>query len=244
MKSLKYFLPVLIPVVLVLTCFIPCRTDTQNQLLNVVSAIGTIGALLFLIFDKKENENEEKQKFWHEHLPYLTIGSPCDPTQNRCEINLLTNNDSYSNRGSLLFSIPNFSSANAYNVTIDLSTTQDFKNNQIRSHYIDIIPVTQYSSQSDSYNNIHFLYSKYHINPSTKEVLLDEFDLCNFTSNCDTKRGLKTIFIRLQYFSTPLLSISKKTTSVFKIDLECGEDSGQRIIFINNILRHSYETVL
>lgn len=258
MKFLKILLPILVPAILIFLCFIPDKSETQNQLLNVVAAIGTLGALLFLILDKFEKEKEEKEKFWHEHLPYLTIGSPCDPTQNRCDINLLTNlDDSTNNRGCRFFSISNFSTANAYNLTIELSTSLDFENNPGRNHYIDLVPITQFSVGNGFIENVHYIYSKYHINPNTKEVKLDEFDLCNFTNNCDTKRDLKTIFIRLEYFSTPLISISKKIISVFKVDLECGVEemfippevksakvTPQRKIIINNILRIEYHTKL
>lgn len=243
MKLLKFGLPILIPTILVGLCFIPYNSELENQLLTIVSAVGTFGALLFLIIDKIDKEKEDKEKFWHEHLPYLTVGSPCDPTQNRCEINLLTNIDDISNRGCLLFSITNFSSANAYDVTIKISTTSDFEQNHVRHHFIDMVPVIQYTKEN-WYNNIHYIYSKYHINPLTKEVLLDEFDLCNFTNNCDTKRGLKTIYIRLEYNSTPAKTISKRIITDFKVDLECGEIDSKRQILINNILRVNYQASL
>jgi hypothetical protein len=243
MKILKFVLPIIIPSILVGLCFLPCDSKLQNLLLTIVSAVGTFGALLFLIIDKIEKEKEEKVVFWHEHLPYLTVGSPCDPTQNRCEINLLTNIDDISNRGCILFSITNFSTANAYDVTIKISTSPDFEQNQARYHFIDMVPIIQYTNEN-WYNNIHYIYSKYHINPQTKDVLLDEFDLCNFTNNCDTKRGLKTIYIRLEYWSTPAKYISKKIINDFKVELECGETDSIRQIMINNILRVNYQVSL
>ncbi len=241
MKKKKYILSILIPSILIAPCFMPCFKDFQILWLQIIGGIGTFGALLFLIFDKADKEQEEKEIFWHDHLPYLTIGSPCDPTQNRCDINLLNNPDAPwdSYRGLAYFSISNFSSVNAYDIIIKISTSLVFEENATRSHYIGMIPVT-----SDSWQNLQFIYSKYHINPLTKEVLLDDFDLCNFTSNCDTKKNFKVLYIRLEYRSTLLERISKKIKSDFKIDLECGEKNGIKSIEINNIVRLNYNVGL
>ena len=128
----------------------PCWFPDKANWINGTAALGTLGALIFLIIDKVEKEREEKEIFWHEHLPYLTVGSPCDPTQNRCEINLLENIDEIGSRGAILFSIVNFSSANAFDVNIDISTSTQFEPEYTRKHFIDFIPV--YRPQRDEYS--------------------------------------------------------------------------------------------
>jgi hypothetical protein len=242
-KILKYSLPILIPSILVSLCLIPSDTEKQNQLLSVVAAVGTLGALLFLIFDKLQREGDERQQFWHDHLPYVTLSSPCDPTQNRCDIDIQTNFDPYNDRGARYFSIVNFSNANAYDINVDICTTSDFCNSPVRSHYIDFLPVySEPAFEGSDPNGLKFIYSKYHINPITKEVLLDEFDLCNFIQNCNIVRGLKTVYVKLTYHSSPVTTIVKKIKSVFKVDLECGEvDPGHRFVKINNIILIKYD---
>ena len=174
MKSLKFVLPILVPLFLVGLCFIPDTTERENQLLNVVSAVGTIGALLFLILDKIENVVDQRQMFWQGHLPYLTVSSPCDPSQNRCDINVLKNFDSYNDRGATYFSIVNFSKCNAHNITVQICVAADFSNSPIRQHFIDFLPVLSESMyELGDPNGVKYVYSKYHINPNTRQVLSD-----------------------------------------------------------------------
>lgn len=244
MKILYFIIAICILLIIVLIPFIfPTLNLDRAIWVNGISSVGTIGALLFLIFEKIGKDKVEKEIFWHQHLPYLTVGSPCDPTQNRCEINLLQNNDEIGNRGAILFSIVNFSRANAFDIHISISASKEFNNDSTRSHYIDFIPV--YNHPIEEYgtaSGVNFIYSKFHISPTTKDVRLDEFDICNFANNCDVKKGLKTIFIKLKYFSSSNLIIRKEIISVFKIDLECGEMDGSRSVIINNIIRLDYKS--
>lgn len=244
MKYFKFIIPILIIVAIISVPWLfPYWVSDKQNWINAIAALGTLGALIFLIIDKIEKEKAEKEVFWHEHLPYLTVGSPCDPTQNRCDINLLENNDDIGDRGSVLFSIVNFSDANAYDVQFEISTSKAFSNDYTRKHFIDFVPVyAPPVHQFAAANGVSFFYSKFHIDPDSKEVRLDEFDICNFANNCEVNKGLKTLFIRLSYFSASELSIQKKVTSVFKVNLECENKDGVRSVIINNIIRIEYKS--
>jgi len=89
---------------------------------------------------------------------------------------------------------------------------------------------------------INYIYSKYNISPDSCEVRKDDFKICDFSKNCVTQKGLKIIYIRLTYKSSPAITIQKSIESVFKINLECGEENNQKYIYINNIVRIKYLT--
>src|SRR4051794_36619410 len=67
--------------------------------LNYCAACGTVGGFLSLILDKIISEKETNHLKWQSEIPFVTLSSPCDPTLNYCDINILENTSIVEGRG-------------------------------------------------------------------------------------------------------------------------------------------------
>src|SRR5688572_11318000 len=66
------------------------KSITLSDWLNYFASCGTIGGFLYLILDKILGEKEANHLRWQSQIPFVTLASPCDPTANYCDINILT----------------------------------------------------------------------------------------------------------------------------------------------------------
>lgn len=264
-----------------------------SNIANIVIAACTFAAFIFLAIEFSKNRRSEKRtqemeehRFWHDHLPVLTLASPCDVTQNYCDINIANNVAVIEERGNELFSIVNFSSCTAFDVSIEISANENFTNvNSRYAHYYSEVhpysparfslgsfskyvyeekderegePVASektYTQRhvasyvptySEADDNIVYIYSKFFIDPATKSIANSEFDICSFTSDCQTQPGCedKCLFIRLTYFSSPNAKVRKRVISTFKVTLICsGSQASKQAsdIRIKNIDRTEYQ---
>ncbi len=232
-------------IVIFIDYIIDKRIEDFSSYMNLLAGLSTLGALLSFLHDKELTRQSEDQKYWHSYMPFLMLSSPCDPTQNYCDINILDNKSDYTpSRGNIYFSVPNFSNATAYNVKIEFSTKKGFLTTETKCFFIDVVPITQGDG-----NNLRFVYSKYNISPDSKEILLDEFDLCGFASNCSiAKERHKELFAKLSYQSSPNAA-SHHLETIFKVTIECYDDkpeglkpeatkaNTQKVIRISSIVR-------
>jgi hypothetical protein len=232
--------------------FITQKLRNTTDYMSWLAGLSTLGALLSFLYDKELNRRSEEQKYWHSYMPFLILSSPCDPTQNYCDINILDNTSEFnSSRENIYFSIPNFSNATAYDVRVDFSVNRNFLLGETRSFFIDVIPATDNGG-----NNLRFLYSKFNLSPESKEIQLDEFDLCGFSSNCKyAKEKHKELFGKLSYQSSPVNKEALRFETIFKVTIECDEDIPEgltkeatrlhtkKVIRISNIARLEHKII-
>lgn len=208
---------------------------------SALQGIWTVWSLIRLIILWYKEKNDKHTEFWHNNLPILSLTSPCDCTQYYCDADLNDFPSSFPERGNKLFSIPNFSKVVAYNIQICISGTEDFTNssNVKRYHYINEIPPTNISMSLSPEDYVTMMYSKFHINPDTKDANYDEFKICDLLRSCSVTEwdNCKVFYVKMEYDSSPSLQYNKRIKSIFKICARCINNE----TMINYILRQSYE---
>ena len=254
---LKRWLPlwitlIIFGIILFVDYLIDKKVEDFSSYMNLLAGLATLGALLSFLHDRELAKKSEDQKYLHSYMPFLMLSSPCDPTQNYCDINILDNKSDYTpSRGNIYFSVPNFSNATAYNLKIEFGTKKEFLPTESKCFFIDVVPITQGDG-----NNLRFVYSKFNISPDSKEILLDEFDLCGFASNCSiAKERHKELFAKLSYHSSPN-SLSPQLETTFKVTIECYDDKPeglnpeatkahtQKVIRISSIVRIGHRVLV
>lgn len=194
-----------------------------NDWINYFAASGTIGAFLSLIVDKLTNEKSENHKKWQSGIPVVTLTSPCDPTSNYCEINIVDFTNEYIERGSQYFSVINIGKTNAYDIKIEFSSDQNFIQTKIfHRHYIPyLIPIskTEYQTHFQDY-----IYSKFSVDPDTKEISNKKFEICGCLNDClisTTNANEKYFFAKITYFSSLSENHRHSISTYLRINLIC-----------------------
>lgn len=232
--------------------------------LTYFASSATLGGFLYLILDKILSEKESNHLKWQSEIPFVTISSPCDPTANFCNINILNNEDRINQRGHKYFSVSNIGKINAYDITVLFSSDDTFIDSKIfNRHYIAYLCPIQvlmrtegylhdkYVSQ-DSYPFYEFteyIYSNYNINPDTKEVNNSTFALCDCVDNCKTSDKMineKYFFVKFIYYSAFINRSRYRIESSFKVHVICenitdAENKKEsKMIYIKRILPLDY----
>lgn len=207
---------------------------------NGIEALATATAAGFAIYLYNQNKKQDNNKYWNDNLPVITIWSPCDVTQNACEIDITQNlNDDIN--GSCLFRVGNFSKTTAWNLEIHFCSDEHCLK-ILRKLYIQEIPTTVKTTDE---NQIWTpIYSKFHIDPNTKETSYTEYNICNSLQDCNSDARswcIKNLFIFCKYYSSPDIKISSEIISTFKVQLEC---INWWWVQIKSIVRKSYDVKL
>jgi len=226
------------------------RTILLSDWLSYFAACGTIGGFLYLILDKVNSEKEMNHLKWQSQIPFVTLTSPCDPTSSYCEINILTYDTGFTERGSGYFSVCNLSKLNAYDIKILFCTKDDFSESNIfNRHYIPYLPPleTIISNGECYFANREYIYSNYNVNPDTKEISNAKFEICGCLDNCQissTSTGEKFFFAKIEYYSSFSKKHRYKITSTLKVIVICSSDNvPEKVIRIKgiNFLNYEYE---
>ncbi|MDR2270453.1 MAG: hypothetical protein LBF27_06045 [Sphingobacterium sp.] len=206
---ISFLTPFILGLILILCyCFFKdgytLKSLALSDWLNYFVASGTIGAFLSLIVDKLSNEKSENHKKWQSEIPVITLTSPCDPTSNYCDINIVDPINENEERGSQYFSVINIGKTNAYNITIEFCSDKNFTNTKVfHRHYIPyLIPLakTEYQNQFQDY-----IYSKFSVDPETKEISNKNFEICGCLNDClisSTNTNEKYFFVKISYYSS------------------------------------------
>ena len=214
-----------------------CNMDYWS-LPDWILAISAIGTFIFSLRIYNRSKTETNHRFWNENLPVITIWSPCNISQSACDINIEEETDD--ENGKAYFTIWNFSKSTAYDLIIKISTSKLFQDGEIkREVYIQEIPTTIIYNEN-GYSSAQFLYSKFHVNPWTKEISWDEYSICDTLKNCSTDKSqnlTRDLYIKCMYSSSPDKNISKKIESTFRAKIEC-KDSWTTI---KSIVRLNYK---
>lgn len=199
--------------------------------LNYFAASGTVGGFLYLLLDKLLSEKEENHLKWQSEIPFVTLASPCDPSLNYCDINILYNGAVWEGRGNVYFSICNLSKVNAYDISILFSTDEKYTNPSIfNRHYINhLCPLQVFNgTYGPEYAFKESIYSNYNIDPETKKVNNSRFDICQCVNNCNlvsTSASEKYFFVRFIYYSSFAKKSRYQITSDFQVHVICGTET-------------------
>lgn len=199
--------------------------------LNYFAASGTVGGFLYLLIDKILSEKEENHLKWQSEIPFITLASPCDPTLNYCDINILENASSFEGRGYEYFSVCNLGKVNAYDITILFSTDENFTETKIfRRHYINhLCPLKVFGGIDRVYYEFkEAIYSMYNVDPETKVSSDSRFDLCNCISDCRLSPNSATekyFFVKFTYYSSFAKKHRYKIVSNFKAHVLCSQQA-------------------
>ncbi|NCU05229.1 MAG: hypothetical protein GXC73_14715 [Chitinophagaceae bacterium] len=225
------------------------KSITLPDWLNYFAACGTVGGFLYLIMDKLLSDKEANHLKWQCEIPFVTLASPCDPTLNYCDINILGNTSSVQGRGDEYFSVCNLGKINAYDISILFSTEESFSESKIfNRHYINHIAPLKVFIGSNSYfdyrtaNNQTLpipmfgqvtyyefkesIYSNYNVDPATKQISNTKFDLCDCISNCNISPNSTTekyFFVKIIYHSSFSKKHRYRIISEFKVHVICSK---------------------
>lgn len=248
---ISFFTPFVIGFIIILFyCYVNAeytiKSLTLNEWLSYFAASGTIGAFLSLIIDKLTNERNENHKKWQSEIPVITLTSPCDPTSNYCEINIVDYTDEYIERGSQYFSVINIGITNAYDIKIEFSSDISFNQGDIfHRHYIPyLIPISNTEGQ------IHFqdyIYSKFAVDPETKEISNKNFEICGCLNDClisKTNTNEKYFFVKITYFSSLALKNRHLIFTTLRINLICDKLAIPEIGDNDNVVKIKGITIL
>lgn len=226
------------------------RDINLSDWLSYFAACGTIGGFLYLILDKVIGEKEINHLKWQSQIPFVTLTSPCDPTANYCDINILEYNEGFGERGSGYFSICNLGKINAYDIKILFYTKDNYlESNIFNRHYIPYLPplVPHHPASIPSYSYREYIYSNYNVNPDTKEISNNKFEICGCLANCaisPTSTNEKFFFAKIEYYSSFSKKHRYKITSTLKIFVICSpETEPEKAVRIKgiNFLEYDYE---
>jgi hypothetical protein len=245
--------------------------------LSYFAGSATVGGLVYIFIDKLSSEKENRHVKWQSEIPYLSLASPCDPTLAYCDINILADISNQFGRGKEYFSIVNLGKLNAYDISIHFCYDQQFGSNVFYKHYIDHISPLQVFSGANIYMNqrtdpngttTYFpqsyqeftyqfkdaIYSNYRVDPITKEISTNLFDLCNCTNShtctiVNPTTNEKQFYVRITYHSSYAKGWRYQIETLYKVYIECSQQSdpqnpGQFInsIVIKGIVLVSYES--
>lgn len=228
----------------------PMRNLTNEDWISYFESSGTIGAFLYLILEKITSEKESKHLQWQSQMPFVTITSPCDPTQNFCNINILTTGDDEEGRGLRYFSVCNHGRVNAFDISISFSISPDFEV-PFHEHYISYLSPLGGLLTTGAYEFQDFIYSKYSINPISKNVDNTDFEICGCLDNCSispTNSDEKVFFVKIEYYSSFSKNYRYKIASKFKVLVKCNkfsENATNKEVMIKSIqiLDYSHEDI-
>ncbi|AKK71309.1 hypothetical protein OK18_00450 [Chryseobacterium gallinarum] len=222
---------------------------TLSDWLNYFVASGTVGAFLSLIVDKISNERSENHKKWQSEIPMVTLTSPCDPTSNYCDINIVEFNNDYQQRGSQYFSVSNLGKTNAYDITIEFCSDEVFTTTKIfHRHYIPYLMPLSNAGYEGQFQD--FIYSKFSVDPETKEISNKNFEICGCLNDClisSTSPNEKYFYVRISYFSSLSKEHRHLITTILRINLICEKitiqeaDSNTNSVKIKGITILDYE---
>lgn len=249
------------------------KSITLPDWLNYFTASGTVGGFLYVLLDKILSEKEENHLKWQSEIPFITLTSPCDPSLNYCDINIMENdsNSISTGRGNEYFSVCNLGKVNAYDVAITFSTDEKFIETKVfNRHYITYLcPLKVVSgtyldatketvngeqvlypraSVSSYYEFKESIYSNYNVDPVTKEINNNRFDICNHMSNCTLSPNStfgRYFFVRFVYYSSFAKRSRYKITSDFKVHVMCNPEpileTSSNVIKIKGITLIQYD---
>ena len=217
-----------------------------NDWMNYFAASGTIGAFLSLIIDKISNDKNENHKKWQSEIPVITLTSPCDPTSNYCDINIVNFNADFEERGSQYFSIINIGKTNAYNIKIEFSSEQNFNESNIfHRHYIPyLIPIVTTENKTSFQD---YIYSKFAINPDTKEITNKKFEICGCLDDCKistTNSDEKYFYVKISYNSSLAKDNTHIISTYLRINLICEKSQIKEVDQYVNIVKIKGITIL
>ncbi|WP_353148550.1 hypothetical protein [Chryseobacterium sp.] len=226
--GLSFLTPFIIGFLVILTCCYfkdkyTLSSLTVSDWLNYFVASGTVGAFLSLIIDKISNEKSENHKKWQSEIPVVTLTSPCDPTSNYCDINIVDFDEQYPERGSQYFSVINMGKTNAYDISIEFSSDEKFNTNKIfHRHYIPyLMPLVKTDYQTHFQD---FIFSKFSVDPQTKEISNKSFEICGCLNDClisSTNNNEKYFFVKITYYSSLSKLHRHQITTTLRIYLIC-----------------------
>ena len=230
-------------------------TISLSDWLSYFATCGTIGSFLYLVLDKVLGEKELNHLKWQSQIPFVTLTSPCDPTTNYCEINILDNETGFKERGNGYFSICNLGKITAYDIKIIFYSKAEYiESNIFNRHYIPYLPPLIIHSPvynpsenvyEQSYSNREFVYSNYNVNPDTKEASEAKFEICSSLSNCCISlinKDEKYFFARIEYYSSFSKKHRYKITSTIKVNVKCSTSEQQNVIIKGiTFLEYDYE---
>lgn len=202
-----------------------------------IDAVASACTALLAIYLWRNNKESENNKYWNDNLPVISIGSPCNILQNACEIDI--SKDFWDENWAILFRLGNFSKTTAWALSLEFYSDEVCASESLRSLYVSEVPVTNLSDKEGGIP----IYSKYHVNPKTKEISYNEFKICECLNDCsaDKKRSdIKDLFIKCSYSSCLDQKCAKRIESIFQIKLECTCGSVDKEIFIKSIVRKTY----
>lgn len=226
--------------------FTPKDVSLENWM-RLFAGIGALGGFVFLIIDKLLTSRRNNHNYWQEKIPFVVISSPCDPSLNYCDINILEGDAS--GRGNIYFSICNHGKTNAFELEFQFSKSSEFLDSDIfHNHYMSFLTPLPRNKDGDMLPE--YIFSKYSVDPKTREINNASFDICNCLENCQistTNGQEKIFFVRIVYYSSLNKDYRYKITSEFKVHVLCGEskilnpDSGvPRCVLIKAILLTNY----
>ncbi len=241
--------------------------------LNFFVSASTIGGFIYLIIDKiliekenKANQEEINSVKWQENIPFLVLNSPCDPTLNYCDIDINSNENNIG-RGNEYFSISNLSKVNAFDITVQFASDKKY-NSIFNKHFISFICPLQSlvangsqfqimqmdkgeqmtTINEDSYvvhNYQEKIYSKYNVDPQTKEISNSEFKICDCLSNCNLTSisgNEKYFYVRLNYYTSFNKKYRYSVNSDFKVFVICNKtEAGENSVTIKGITLLDYK---
>jgi hypothetical protein len=254
---------------ILLYCFLnekPIAGITLSDWLSYFAGSATVGGLVYVFIDKLGSEKENLHVKWQSEIPFLSLASPCDPTLAYCDINILNNINNQFGRGMEYFSIVNLGKLNAYDIYINFCYDQQFGSNVFYKHYIDhISPLQVFSGNSifmnqrtehngtithfpESYQEFYYqfkdaIYSSYRVDPITKEISTDIFDICHCTNSntCTIVNSVtneKQFYVRITYHSSYARGWRYQIETVYKVYIKCSQqpDAQNPGQFINSVV--------
>ena len=190
-------------------------------ILQAIESLSTCIAAIFAIVIYKKNKIKDENRYRNENLPVITIGSPCDVTQNACDINILSNYDVDENddNWTCLFKLANFSKTTARDISLGFYSDEKCTC-LLHSLFIQEVPITTNNNWWVS------IYSKLSINPESKKISYTEFNILDALKKCwcdCNNEAIKNIYAKCIYYSSPDHTVAMRIISWFTIKLRCDD---------------------
>ena len=197
-------------------------TDLMQGWGTILSAVFGLVTICLLLWQQNQSNKKELDSFYHSSLPFVVIGSPCFLDQNYCDINILDKPDKQ--KGCRYFSVGNFGDKIAFSVSVRVSKDEDFKSDT-RDYYFGFLLPEKNNLNYYNPRDSEGLFSKTRRNLITKDLITEDFSICDFMSSCSTVDGnIAKLFIQVEYYSSPNTKFAKKFISVFDVKIKCEND--------------------
>jgi hypothetical protein len=212
------------------------------------SGCATLGAVVYILVDRSTSEKETNHLKRISEIPFIVLASPCDPSMSFCNINILDGVPSEYGRGFSYFSICNKGKINAYDIAIDFYRNSEMNGQPFFCHYIDhlspllvfggteteiqefggvsgVINSYPVSSLQKFYEFKEAIYSQYRVDPVTKAISTEEFDICGcLNRDCTIVPNTqieKELFVRITYHSTYAKGWRYQIITEYKVHTTC-----------------------